>query len=65
MTIKCNKDLYNMGKCFTKGNTYEIIRTHHTHTPKVNAGLIDKTVINDLGENHCIGSWWRHFKIIN
>lgn len=65
MRIKATKDMFNAGKCFTKGETYEIINMHQTHTPKVNAGLIDKQVINDQGEKHLIGSWWRNFKLIN
>lgn len=64
MIIRAKSDLYNGGKCFTKGGEYEIINMHQTHTPRVEAGLIDKYVINDLGEKHCIGCWWREFKII-
>ena len=65
MKIIAKKDLYNAGKCFTSGVTYEVVNMHQTHKPLVNAGLIDKQVINDQGERHIIGSWWREFEIIN
>lgn len=58
-TIKAKKDLYNNGKCFSKGKTYEvetIIRTE--------ASLMEKQVINDLGQPHIIGRW-KEFKIVN
>ena len=59
MKIKANKDLFNAGKCFTKGKIYETAKN-----VKNNAGLMECRVINDLGENHIIGRWWRHFKLI-
>ena len=46
-TIKATKDLYNQGKCFTKGKTYEIAGSLQN-----TAGLIDRRVINDQGEAH-------------
>lgn len=59
-TIKAKKDLYNSGKCFTKGKEYE------TYRPvKTEAGLMEMQVINDKGEPHIIGSWWREFKIVD
>lgn len=55
MKITPKKDLYNAGLCFTKGKIYEA---------NVNSlpALMDKQIINDMGENHLIGSWWREFK---
>lgn len=58
-TIKAKKDLYNKGKCFTEGRTYTV-----NADVKTEAGLMDKQVINDMGERHGIGPWWREFKII-
>ncbi len=60
--IEAKKDLYNAGKCFTKGEIYEVEGWDKINQP---AGLMEKTTINDLGEKHLIGSWWREFKIIN
>lgn len=59
-TIKAKKDLYNNGKCFTKGKTYEVNKQ-----VKTESGLMDIQVTNDLNEPHLIGSWWREFKIIS
>jgi len=59
-TIKAKKDLYNGGKCFTKGETYQVNKTV-TST----AALMECIVTNDLGERHTIGSWWREFTIKN
>ena len=58
--VKAKKDLYNGGKCFSKGKHYV------TTGPKVvtNASLLDAKTINDLGEEHTIGSWWRFFRVI-
>lgn len=58
--IRCKEDLYNRGKCFTKGKEYEV-NTNRLHNE---ASLINTKVINDLGEKHIIGMWWRKFKII-
>jgi hypothetical protein len=58
-TIKAKKTLYNGGRCFTKGKTYETSKD-----VKTEAGLIEATVTNDLGEPHIIGMWWRQFEII-
>jgi len=57
--IKAKKDLYNDGKCFSKGKEYEV-----DGMVKTEAGLMDKMTINDLGEDHIIGSYWREFKIV-
>jgi hypothetical protein len=58
--IQAKKDLFNGGKCFTKGELYTINKS------VVNAaGLMECTTLNDQSENHIIGSWWRNFKIIN
>ncbi len=59
-TIKAKKDLYNGGKCFTKGHTYTVNGTIRTE-----AGLMERQTTNDQGEPHNIGSWWREFKIIS
>lgn len=58
--ILCNKDLYNKGKCFSAGKEYTINKAIRNE-----AGLMESTVINDLGEKHTIGSWWREFTIAN
>lgn len=58
--IEAKKDLFNKGKCFTKGKTYIVNKD-----VKNEAGLMDCTTTNDLYEQHCISSWWREFKIIN
>ena len=58
-TIKCKKDLYNRGLCFSKGKTYKVdknIKDLHS--------LIDTAVTNNMGEYHVIGMWWRNFEII-
>ena len=60
MIIKCNKDLFNFGKCFTKGKTYEVSKYIANKS-----NLIDVQVINDLNEAHTIGLWFKHFTIIN
>lgn len=57
--IKCTKDLFNVGKCFTKGNIYSTNKILYN-----SASLIDAKVINDQNEPHIIGMWWRNFKII-
>jgi hypothetical protein len=54
------KDLYNKGKCFTKGKEYTVNRVI-----KNEAGLMEASVINDQGEPHTIGSWWREFTIVS
>jgi hypothetical protein len=59
-TIKAKKDLYNYGRCFTKGQTYEV-EQQVTNT----AGLMECLITNDLGQPHRIGSWWRDFIIVN
>ena len=59
-TIKAKKDLYNSGKCFTKGKTYIVNKF-----VKTEAGLMEATTTNDMGEPHLIGSWWRELKIAN
>ena len=58
--IKAKKDLFNHGKCFTKENIYTV-----DGIVSINAGLMEKTTINDQGEKHIIGSWWREFTIIS
>jgi len=57
--IKAKKDLYNLGKCFTKGRTYELKNPIESV-----AALMEVTVTNDLGQRHTIGSWWRNFSLV-
>jgi len=57
--IKAKKDLYNKGKCFTKGHEYRTERDVH-----MEASLMEAIATNDLGEQHIIGQWWRDFKIV-
>ncbi len=57
--ITPDKDLYNGGKCFTKGKEYTV-KGH----VKTEAGLMDMQTINDQGQPHIIGSWWRNFVIL-
>ena len=59
-TIKAKKDLYNDGKCFTKGHEYTVNKR-----VKTEAGLMEAMTINDQNEPHLIGSWWREFKIVD
>jgi hypothetical protein len=59
-TIKAKKDLYNSGKCFTKGKTYTVNAA--VRTP---AGLMDRQITNDQGQPHYIGAWWRNFVIVD
>jgi hypothetical protein len=60
MKIRAKKDLYNKGRCFTKGKEYEL--RFPVSTP---ASLIDVCVVNDQNEPHIIGSWWREFELVN
>jgi len=57
--IKAKKDLFNGGKCFTKGEKYTI-----EGEIKTEAGLMEKMTTNNQGEAHLIGSWWRNFEIL-
>lgn len=57
--IKAKIDLFNNGLCFTKGNIYEVNKRITT-----TASLMEVTAINDMGEVHNIGSWWRDFEIV-
>lgn len=58
--IKAKKDLFNAGKCFAKGKVYQV-----GAKIKTAAGLMEYHTINDQGELHLIGSWWREFEIVN
>jgi len=58
-TIQAKKDLYNNGKCFSEGKKYTV-----SVDVKTEAGLMERSVINDLNEVHTIGGWWREFVII-
>jgi hypothetical protein len=57
--IKAKQDLYNVGKCFTKGKTYVVHKRITTE-----ASLMETKVMNDNDELHNIGSWWREFEIV-
>jgi len=57
--ITAKTNLYNRGKCFTKGKTYIVEKK--IDTP---AGLSSCQTVNDLGQPHIIGIWWRHFLIL-
>lgn len=58
--IKAKKDLYNNGKCFSKGKKYVV-----NASIRIEASLMEVSVLNDLGESHIIGSWWRSFSIVD
>lgn len=58
-TIKAKKTLYNGGRCFSAGHVYTVDR--EIKTP---AGLMEARTINDQGQTHIIGNWWREFEII-
>lgn len=60
-TIKATKNLYNNGKCFTKGKEYKLIGDR---VVKTEAGLMEAMTINDQNEPHIIGNFWRNFKIV-
>lgn len=57
--IRAKKDLYNGGKCFTKDKEYTVNKIITT-----TASLMDTQILNDQGEPHNIGSWWRNFEIV-
>ncbi len=59
-TIRAKNNLYNGGKCFTKGKTYTVNAA--VRTP---AGLMERMTTNDQGQPHIIGSFWRNFIIVN
>ena len=57
--IQAKKNLYNAGKCFTKGKEYEVNKPI-----KMAASLMETQVTNDQNQTHIIGSWWRDFEIV-
>lgn len=57
--IRCKKNLYNNGLCFSKGTVYECDFHIDNKTQ-----LIDRIVWNDLKQPHMIGSWYKHFEIV-
>jgi|ERR1044072_7551482 hypothetical protein len=59
--IRAKQNLHNSGQCFTKDKIYTVITGHNVTTE---AGLMDCNTVNDLGERHTIGSWWREFTLI-
>lgn len=60
MIVKATEDMYNAGKCFTEGEEYEVLGYYEGS----HAGLIDRHLVNDLGERHRIGMWYRNFEIV-
>jgi hypothetical protein len=58
-TIKCKKNLYNGGLCFTKGNEYTT-----NIVCRNQSDLLDANAINDQGQRHGIGGWYKEFKIV-
>lgn len=58
--IKAKKDLFNKGKCFSKGKEYTI----PNRQINTEAGLMEARTVNDLNEPHIIGDFWRNFKIV-
>jgi hypothetical protein len=57
--IKAKKNLYNIGKCFTKGRIYEV-----DSVVRIEPSLMELSTVNDQSQIHCIGSWWRNFEIV-
>ncbi len=57
--IIAKKDLFNGGKCFTKGKIYQTGKTINTQSD-----LMGAATTNDLGEPHFIGNWWKNFKVL-
>jgi hypothetical protein len=57
--IRAKKDLHNDGKCFTKDQEYKVSKDVTQAS-----GLMEAITTNDQNEQHIIGSWWRHFKIV-
>jgi len=52
--VKCKKTLHDQdGQVFTKGETYE---------GNICNVLENLKVINDLGQEHRLGNWSKHFK---
>ncbi len=58
--IKAKCDLFNEGLCFKKGEKYTIENV----CVKTEAGLMEMRTVNEMGQSHIIGSWWRDFKIV-
>jgi cellulase/cellobiase CelA1 len=58
--IEAKKDLYNGGKCFTKGKRYEVNR----YVEELYQ-LMNVQVTNDQGQPHSIGIWYKDFKIVS
>lgn len=52
--------MHNAGVCFTAGKTYETSKPIYTES-----SLMDMKLVNDMGEPHIIGSWWRNFSIVD
>jgi len=59
--IKAKSNLHNGGGCFTKGKIYTVETGRRIDTE---AALMDCQTINDMGEKHTIGDWWREFELI-
>jgi hypothetical protein len=56
--IIAKKDLFNDGKCFSKGKEYKV-----NGIITIEPSLMEKAATNDQGQPHIIGSWWREFTI--
>ena len=57
--IRAKRNLYNKGKCFTKGRIYEV-----DSVVRIEPSLMECNVMNDQNQIHWIGSWWRNFEIV-
>lgn len=55
--IKAKENLYNIGQCFTKGKEYSV-------NGHVNSLFYELTTVNDLGQRHGLGTWYKKFKIV-
>jgi len=58
-TIEAKKDMFNGGQCFTKGQTYEV-----NGYVEEQYQLMERQAINDMGQPHKIGLWYKNFKIV-
>lgn len=59
--IKCSKTLFSYigEEDFTKGKEYE--RSSVTYTNAINENT---EVLNNFGQKHRLGNWWKHFKSV-
>lgn len=59
--IRAKKDLYNGGKCFTKNHEYIATLNRPIN---MESSLLEAKAVNNMGQTHIIGSWWRNFELI-